>query len=85
MWIANNHIRDDVVRGNVEAYQVEFADALYDYVTKSVALNPRVNLRPGDQVAYGEHLPRREGRHWSCVTFLHAEVRAPPGISQFGL
>lgn len=44
MWIANigtTQIKDDATRERIERWQVEFADALYDYVFNGGAINPR--------------------------------------------
>lgn len=44
MWIANigtSQMEDDAARERVERWQVEFADALYDYVFNGGATNPR--------------------------------------------
>lgn len=47
MWISNisaQHIRDEVVRRNVDTYQREFADALYNYVHAGLAVRDHDEL-----------------------------------------
>lgn len=39
--ITTSRIKDSAVRERVEQHQTEFADALADYLTKGVAINPR--------------------------------------------
>lgn len=47
MWlggITTSRIKDEGVRAEVERHQIEFADALADYLTKGVAVNPRFTV-----------------------------------------
>lgn len=46
MWIANidaSRVKNRQARQNVELWQEEFSDALYEYVTQGVAVNPRAD------------------------------------------
>ena len=53
MWlgsIVTTRIKDETVRAQVEAHQTEFADALADYLTKGLAVNPRTVTVPVEPV-----------------------------------
>lgn len=53
MWIANigtSQMKDDAARERIERWQVEFADALYDYVFNGGAINPRATVEQLDEI-----------------------------------
>ncbi|AQZ67615.1 hypothetical protein BKM31_44655 [[Actinomadura] parvosata subsp. kistnae] len=53
MWISNigtSQMEDAVARQRIERWQVEFADALYDYVFKGGAINPRATVEQLDEI-----------------------------------
>ncbi|WP_326645074.1 phage antirepressor N-terminal domain-containing protein [Streptosporangium sp. NBC_01755] len=59
MWIANiepSRLKDDATRKRIERWQVELADALYDYVLNGGAINPRATADQLDQL--GEDIQR---------------------------
>lgn len=63
MWlgsITTSRIKDAGVRGRVEDHQTEFADALADYLTDGVAINPRMR----DAVASGPSTLTWEHAAW---------------------
>lgn len=56
--ITTSRIKDSAVRSRVEQHQTEFADALADYLTKGVAINPRAAQRAGDDLDVIEGMVR---------------------------
>ena len=53
MWIANigtSQMKDDAARARIERWQVEFADALYGYVFRGGAINPRATVEQLDDI-----------------------------------
>ena len=59
MTISPNKIKNPVVRDKVVTYQNECDDALWDYWTQGVAINPRIPLTPDHQHGIQKAVARR--------------------------
>ncbi|MGW4411186.1 phage antirepressor N-terminal domain-containing protein [Nonomuraea sp. NPDC004702] len=53
MWVAGigtTQMKDDDARSRIERWQIEFADALYNYVFHGGAINPRATVEQLDEI-----------------------------------
>lgn len=71
--ITTSNIKDPATRAAVEQHQTEFADALADYLTKGVAVNPRAAVAAG-----GDDLDVIEG----MIRAIRADRRRLAAVEQ---